>query len=143
MVKVVNPDLADSINTIDKMAQKRAKVAAVLNVTGLTRKYTQDVEDGPRQQAAGNDDVLPDDPPYPPDDPHTTDRKPVMLDKTTREIFANSVKDLTPKSDDKARAALVAKVGKAIIPGYSDWRYLTTEQLDPLLAAIKTEIEKG
>jgi hypothetical protein len=155
--KIVNPDLADTLNTIDKMAQKRSKVAAVLNVTGLTRKYTQDVEDAPRQAAGGGEP--PEDQPYTPEDTHTTDRKPsapvepakpapVRLDKTTLEIFANQVKDMTPELADKDRAALIAKVGKATIPSYAvpawnDWRYLTVEQLDPLLAAIKVEIEKG
>jgi len=148
--RIVNPDLADTINTIDKMAEKRALVAAVLNVTGLTRKYTQDVEDAPRQPATGNDDPPPDDPPYTPEDTHTTDRKPtapagngkpVMLDKMTRELFSGKVIDLTPGKTDKERLALIVMVGKATIPSYSDWRYLTAEQIDPLLDAIKTEIE--
>jgi len=143
--KVVNPDLADTINTIDKMAQKRAKVAAVLNVTGLTRKYTQDVEDGPRQ----HDDTGDRGNPYPEDEspPQASQdaengKKPVMLDKTSRELFAVKVEEITPDTKDKDRAALIAKVGKDTIPGYNDWRYLTIDQLDPLLAAIKTEVER-
>jgi len=138
----VNPDLADTINTIDKMAQKRAKVYAVLNATGLTRKYTQDVEDAPH----GEDTPPPDDPPYTPEDTHTTDRKattPAKLDKLTCDLFAGKVRELTPDSTDKTRGALIAKCGKALYPGYVDWRNLTQDQLDPLLTAIKAEVEKA
>ena len=43
--RIPNPDVADQINTIQKMAQKRALVAAVLIATGASEFYTQDVED--------------------------------------------------------------------------------------------------
>ncbi len=43
--QVKNPDLADSANTILKMADKRALVAATLIATGLSEYFTQDVED--------------------------------------------------------------------------------------------------
>lgn len=42
---VENPDLCDLVNTFDKMAQKRALVAAVLVGTGASEFFTQDVED--------------------------------------------------------------------------------------------------
>lgn len=146
--KVVNPDLADSINTIDKMAQKRAKVAAVLNVTGLTRKYTQDVEDGPRNgQDAGDDGN-----PYPPaDEPPTASQDagngkpaaPATLDKETCEIFAGRVRELTPGMTDPKRGGLISRCCKVLYPDVAGWRNLTVDQLDPLLAAIKTEAEKA
>jgi hypothetical protein len=40
-----NQEVADSANTILKMAQKRALVAAVLITTGLSDYFTQDIED--------------------------------------------------------------------------------------------------
>jgi len=43
--KVDNPDLPDTWNTVLKMADKRALVAAVLNGTGASDVFTQDVED--------------------------------------------------------------------------------------------------
>ena len=43
--RVPNPDVADIVNTIQKMAQKRALVAAVLNATNASDWFTQDVED--------------------------------------------------------------------------------------------------
>jgi len=50
--RVPNPDLPTQINTILKMAQKRALVAAVLNVTGAGRIFTQDLEDHQRVDPA-------------------------------------------------------------------------------------------
>lgn len=45
--KVPNENLADTYNTVDKMASKRARVDAVLAVTGASALFTQDVEDLP------------------------------------------------------------------------------------------------
>jgi len=47
--RVPNPDVFDQVNTIQKMAQKRALVQAVLIGTGASEFYTQDLEDGPQQ----------------------------------------------------------------------------------------------
>ena len=43
--RVPNPDIADVVNTIQKMAQKRALVAATLIATSASEFFTQDVED--------------------------------------------------------------------------------------------------
>jgi predicted RNA-binding Zn-ribbon protein involved in translation (DUF1610 family) len=43
--RVINPDVADVVNTIQKMAHKRALVAAVLIATNASEFYTQDVEE--------------------------------------------------------------------------------------------------
>jgi nitrite reductase/ring-hydroxylating ferredoxin subunit len=43
--RVPNPDLADCYNTVKKIANKRALVAAVLNVTAASDIFTQDLED--------------------------------------------------------------------------------------------------
>jgi hypothetical protein len=43
--EIVNPDLPDTWNTVLKMADKRALVAAVLNGTAASDVFTQDVED--------------------------------------------------------------------------------------------------
>ena len=42
---VDNPDIADTYNTVLKMAEKRGRVDAVLAVTGASALFTQDVED--------------------------------------------------------------------------------------------------
>lgn len=43
--EVENPDLPDTWNTVVKMAEKRARIDAVLAVTGASALFTQDVED--------------------------------------------------------------------------------------------------
>lgn len=45
--RVVNPDLADTKNTVLKIAKKRAKVDAVIAVTRSSGLFVQDVEDMP------------------------------------------------------------------------------------------------
>lgn len=45
--RVENPDIADVYNTVLKMANKRALVAATLNVTAASDIFTQDIEDMP------------------------------------------------------------------------------------------------
>jgi hypothetical protein len=45
LYRVPNPEIADVVNTCQKMAQKRALVAAVLVVTNCSDAFTQDMED--------------------------------------------------------------------------------------------------
>ncbi len=45
--RIPNDDLADQYNTVLKMANKRSLIAAVLNVTGASDIFTQDIEDMP------------------------------------------------------------------------------------------------
>ena len=47
--RVANPDIADLYNTVLKMADKRALIAAVLNGTAASDVFTQDVEDMPKE----------------------------------------------------------------------------------------------
>jgi hypothetical protein len=49
--RVENPDLPDQWNTVLKMANKRALVAAILNGTAASDIFTQDVEDAGRAAA--------------------------------------------------------------------------------------------
>lgn len=45
--KKPNPDIADVVNTVMKIANKRAHVAATINATSASEFFTQDVEDQP------------------------------------------------------------------------------------------------
>ena len=45
LYRIPNPDAADVVNTIQKMAQKRALVAATLIATSASEFFTQDMED--------------------------------------------------------------------------------------------------
>ena len=48
--QTINPDISDSINTIMKIAQKRAQIDAVLRATATSEVFTQD-EDAPHEDA--------------------------------------------------------------------------------------------
>jgi hypothetical protein len=43
--RVANPDIADQVNTLQKMAQKRALIAATLVACNASEYFTQDMED--------------------------------------------------------------------------------------------------
>lgn len=43
--RVLNPDIADTVNTIQKMGQKRSLIASVLIAVNASEFFTQDVED--------------------------------------------------------------------------------------------------
>jgi hypothetical protein len=45
--RVANPDITDMYNTVVKMGEKRAMIAAVLIATGASSDFTQDAEDAP------------------------------------------------------------------------------------------------
>jgi hypothetical protein len=70
---VKNPDVADVVNTCQKIAQKRALVAAVLIGTNASDSFTQDLEDvdvadqttgkeTPRAKETAKDEPVPEDP---------------------------------------------------------------------------------
>ena len=70
---VKNPDIADIVNTCQKIAQKRALVAAVLIGTNASDSFTQDLEDvdvadqtaskeTPRAKETAKDEPVPEDP---------------------------------------------------------------------------------
>ncbi len=47
--KMENPDIADTYNTVLKMAKKRAYVDGILSATGASDIFTQDIEDLPAE----------------------------------------------------------------------------------------------
>ena len=49
--QVENPDIADTYNTVLKMAKKRSHVDAILTATAASDIFTQDLEDMPREEA--------------------------------------------------------------------------------------------
>jgi hypothetical protein len=51
---VPNPEFADLINTVQKMADKRSHIAATLSATGLSQFFTQDMEDIQGSQEAAD-----------------------------------------------------------------------------------------
>src|ERR1043165_479030 len=54
--RVFNPDICDQVNTIQKMAQKRSLVGAVLIAVNASEFFTQDVEDFPARGVAAREE---------------------------------------------------------------------------------------
>lgn len=92
--RVENPDIMDTVNTVLKMAKKRAKIDAVIGVTRSSGIFTQDLEEVPM-------------PPAKPPAERTTEETFVEKPKTTAngngnhppvvaEIHAEAEKSLTP-----------------------------------------------
>ena len=50
--RIHNPDIADVVNTVQKMAQKRSLVAATLLAVNASEFFTQDIEDAPHVKSA-------------------------------------------------------------------------------------------
>lgn len=103
--QVYNPDVCELINTLQKMAQKRAFIAATLIGVNASEFYTQDAEDIPHAGSVDTDayahDAPPMDPeppaPKPAEDPLTTRRRRALL--TFKEHFtAESITKCLPPS---------------------------------------------
>lgn len=112
--RVPNPDIFDLVNTIDKMAQKRALIAATLIAVNASEFYTQDVDDfdpgvfglkGPIITIS--EDAPPKDNPAPVEYLHWSD-EPGALDK----VYGWALK--SHKIDQAGVNALIASTGKAI-----------------------------
>lgn len=142
--KVPNDDVYTLVNTIDKMAQKRALVAASLNL-GFSEQFTQDMEDiGPgahEEEYPTAEEQPPIDEPGAHDGPEPPQAaKPSMLRSITepqrRRLFAIS-KELQ-KRLDIGDAALDGVV-KAILKqhGFISSKDITADQYDAICQEVK------
>jgi hypothetical protein len=57
--RIINPDIADQVNTLQKMAQKRALIAATLIGVNASEYFTQDLDDLPLYDGPDVVDVTP------------------------------------------------------------------------------------
>lgn len=117
--RVPNPDIADQVNTLQKMAQKRALIAAVLIGVNASEFFTQDVEDIP---LAGNGSS------YTP---------PVQVVNTATGEITNAPQPTngtsTPKDASEAEQRFYARYSSVV--GGQEWasvqRYLATRAPRP------------
>lgn len=98
--EIENPDLPDTWNTIVKMAQKRARVDAILAATGASALFSQDVED-----AGGRSAAEPPGPAGPPYGPEASDEL-----ATTAERALAYLSDVGQGPDDAMAAVILNKV---------------------------------
>jgi hypothetical protein len=122
--KTENPDIADTYNTILKMAKKRALVDAVLTVTAASDIFTQDIED--------QHDL----PHTEPNSAASASSKPAGEAKKEKTGDDKGVKEPTLRERKEKAVVYLAEKGKAVADcenflkrGYKDW---TTEDLASL-----------
>jgi hypothetical protein len=96
--RVANDRVADLANTILKMADKRAMVAAVLNTTGVSDLFTQDVEDAgemddeERARMEASREVAPAKPVHKDDSPPADARPKTPMDETSQGLIRTTIK---------------------------------------------------
>lgn len=113
---VPNDDIFDQINTLQKMAKKRALVDATLRAVSASEFYTQDLEDLPRDEPPVAAPVARETPPPPPAlQVVTTQHEPPpdepSADKAKRKAFLSAWKDNEIEMTDSviSRALSISK----------------------------------
>ncbi len=138
--QIENPDIFDQVNTIDKMAQKRALLAATLIAAGVSEYFTQDLDDfQPMRQ------------PEPP---------PPEVDQKTGEVSATPKPSIPPKkasTKPKPKPAkpkvkvkgpdevhthneITAVIGVEIKKKLKDWIKIKAKHSDQGMDAITAEV---
>lgn len=117
--QVANTDIFDQINTLDKMAQKRALIAAVLIATNASAYFTQDLEDG------HGDNVV--------------DGTFQEMPRNNRQTTATS-----PENDEPAHSAMVTpKTPKQASTGNSGGWWVDNTNIQLVMAELQTSPGKA
>lgn len=119
--KVPNPDLADSYNTVLKMSDKRALVAAVLNATAASDVFTQDVEDK-GASASGSEppsDAQAEPPPF---DPATQLLPTARRDRSAKKVVEALGQDQHRIANDLDWTGMLEEAAAAVMPPRAEWK---------------------
>ena len=126
-----NPDVAEQVNTILKMAQKRALIAATLIVTGISEHFTQDI----------TKDYTPGEHSYePPTDSYVQDDPAPQASKTQATKTAELAGQLN-REFPESRSGTVKEGGKAGAAPSAKFPYDTASP-DERAAFLKSQIPK-
>ena len=108
LVRVPNPNAADCVNTVQKMAYKRGLVAAVVVVTNCSDAFTQDLDEEEDNESAKSEPEPPSDPnegmappPLAPPPPGTQDPRRAIPEEMRKiiERVRHDPKELKPSYD--------------------------------------------
>jgi hypothetical protein len=160
--RIPNPDIADQVNTIDKMAQKRALVAATLVAVGASEFFTQDIEDLPdfggmretaptppqpvqEARSSANGDTPPNEPAAPQGKPKVTIHnapKDFPPRPWEAEVCAGFIRAKAEKSAARLSGpASEQQVTKLIIPIDAEFKESATQRTDRL-AVLSYVVER-
>lgn len=139
--RIENPDVADVVNTLQKMAQKRALVAAVLVTVGASQFYTQDIEDTGESPDGGTYVPERDPPPAQRPTPAASNGTTSGHEAKPKALFFETIMRWSGVKPEDGRAACeswrkACKVG-------SDLSKLTDPQYDQLTITAKSYIDAG
>jgi hypothetical protein len=110
--RVPNPDVADQVNTLQKMAQKRALIAATLIAVNASEFFTQDLED-----------IQPPAPPGPPL-PESDDSEAPPRSETHQQLVDRRIEEEKAKVQKKAPSRY-----EAMISGMEEMRKILGEAI--------------
>lgn len=127
--QVINLDIADIANTVKKMADKRALVAATLIATGASAHFTQDVED----MADVTIEATPVKPAPKKDEPKITDNQRKRLHALGNTLYGKD-------AWEQKRAELVAAATKNQFTSAS---HLTEAQAQKLIDGMDKKLQEG
>lgn len=118
--RVPNDDIYSQVNTIQKMAIKRALVGATLQATGASGLFTQDIEDNPEAFELSDPEQQ---------QPQTNNTEQLATEKQIKAIHATANEK---NISDEELKALYAKVGK------SSAKELTRKEASQLIDYLKS-----
>jgi hypothetical protein len=128
---VPNDRIMDLANTILKMADKRALVAATINATGVSDLFTQDLDDG-------RGDEREDETPTPPSvsipNAIVVDTPPDQVSPSIQRAIAAALE--VAGDHDKAKAAVAAEIKSLGYSGWSDFLARGTKEHAAAVVAV-------
>lgn len=139
--KQIRSNPYDFMNTIEKMAAKRAKVAATLDVTNASAIFTQDVEDLPKETFSDDGPTRDSGPPVEPDNGTITDGMVRMIHVLCGKLGVKSTKD--DKERHEYCAILLVRPPDKPINSFKDLSFNTGKWLIDTMQAMTKEKEAG
>lgn len=154
--RILNPDVADQVNTVQKMAQKRSLIAATLLAVNASEFFTQDIEDmvidgewtpvvepaaksqGKAKQTSANDDV-PFENPFHDAPPQEPERILASQSQRNRMHALGMEYYKTAENWDKKRPQWVRDASGGAVESSND---LSPEQMDWIITLLEQRIAK-
>ena len=131
--QIVNPDPADLVNTIDKMAQKRAIIASVLLACNASEYFTQDMED--YTDATFTVEKVT----QQPEQVEQEDKPPVTVNKPTASMTLETALEMTNSDGEllvKIETKTLAGMANSLTKGLKEGKYENAEDRQMELDAI-------
>lgn len=135
--KTENPDIADTYNTVLKMASKRSLVDATLKATGGSCEFTQDIEDMQGAEYASYEDITdkPQDAPQQPQAPTKPMAAKTKIDEETKD-FLNGMGGFFAQDETIYKNVMA-------VFGYKNAMNVPPEKRTEVFCTIQAEITKA